>query len=374
MNIIDVIPKICKFFPGATALFLQFGLVLVSYYHSFTENVVVNTAFEGAKGLEKVANVFLIPSQYLCDGQIVEYDGENFKLKQQFQYKTQKKIFSPFAITFFTPGTLIGSALKGIALFNSEVKERHIALKAHIQSKAIKPHTSYYAKVGINAKDWREGKRCTPQGYKRRPGDENNLASDKEALAEITTLLTDAGVPFWVDCGTCIGAYRYGGVIPWDYDLDLSILEIDFQNAKNALRNLNPQKFQMQDWSSRGRPGSYIRVYVKDSHNHIDVYCNAVDEKAQTVTYIISHIDSAFMAEDWKERERRQITPIPFDVIFPLKKGIFDGIEVPVPNQTARFLQYKYGENLKPSRVYSEKTGEYEKDLTHPYWDIPLTH
>lgn len=80
------------------------------------------------------------------------------------------------------------------------------------------------------------------------------------------------------------------------------------------------------------------------------------------------------MAEDWKERERRQMAPIPFDVIFPLKKGLFDGIEVPVPNKTARFIQYKYGSNINPPRIYDEETEEYEKDLTHPYWNVPLAH
>lgn len=374
MSIIDIFPKLCKLFPGATALILQFGMVLVSYYHVFTENVVVNTSFEEAHGLEKVANVFLMPSQYLCDGKVVHYDGETFEMRQRFQYKTQKRLFSPFALTFFTPGTLIGSTLKGIALFNSEVKERHIALKAFIQSTEIEPHHSYYNTVGINAQDWKKGEECTPQGYKRRPGDENNLAHDKEALVEISKLLTEAKVPFWVDCGTCIGAYRYGGVIPWDNDLDLSILEVDFENAKNALRALSPEKFQMQDWSSRGRPGSYIRVYVKESQNHIDIYCNEVDESDKTITYIVAHLESSFMAEDWKERERRQMAPIPFDVIFPLKRGTFDGIEVPVPNKTTRFIQYKYGENINPPRIYSEETGEYEKDLTHPYWDVPLAH
>ena len=374
MSIVDVFPKICKIFPGVTGVFLQLGMVLVSYYHVLTENVVVNTAFEEARGLEKFANVLLMPTQYLCEGKVINYDGQNFEVNQRFQYATHKRIYSPIAMTFFTPGIILGSTLKGLSLFNEEVKARHIALKAYTQSVKVDSNLDHYRAAGIDVTDWREGELCINQGYERRPGDENHLIPDKEALKAISNLLTNAEIPFWVDCGTCIGAFRYGGIIPWDNDLDLSILVDDFQNARNVLRQLDPKRFVAQDWSGRGRTGTYIRVYVKENQNHIDIYCNDIDPIAQTITYIVGHLDSDFMAEAWKERERRQMTPIPYDVIFPLKKGTFDGIEVPVPNQTARFIQYKYGPNINPPRIYSAETGAYEKDLTHPYWDVPLAH
>lgn len=374
MAIIDIFPKICKLFPGTTGVFLQIGMVLVSYYHTLSENVVINTSFEEARGIEKFANILLMPAQYLCEGKTVSFNGQEFEVKQRFQYKTKKRVYSPIALTFFTPGILLGCTAKGIALFNHEVKARHIALKAHFNSTAVLSNLDQFHALGIDTTDWREGEACISQGYKRRPGDENNLTPDKVALVEISKLFSEARIPFWVDCGTCIGTYRYGGVIPWDNDLDLSILVDDFQNAKNVLRNLDSKKFVSQDWSSRGRPGCYIRVYVKESQNHIDIYCNDIDPAKKTVTYIVAHLDSNFMAEDWKERERRQMAPIPFDVIFPLKKGLFDGIEVPVPNKTARFIQYKYGSNINPPRIYDDETEEYEKDLTHPYWNVPLAH
>ena len=231
-----------------------------------------------------------------------------------------------------------------------------------------------HTELGINLADWREASLSKSQGYQRRPGDENHLLPDKEALKEIVAILSKEKIPFWVDCGTCIGTFRYGGVIPWDNDIDISILVNDFQNVKNALKRLDSTKFIAQDWSSRGHPDSYIRVFVKESNNHIDIYCNDINPISKTITYIVSHIDSNFMAKDWKERERRQTAPIPFDVIFPLQKGIFDGIEVPIPNQTSRFISYKYGPNIAPPKVYSEQTGRYEKDLSHPYWNVPLAH
>ncbi len=374
MTIIDAFPKICKIFPGVTAALVHLGMSLVGYYHIFCESPWVNTSFEEARGLEKVANVFLMPAHYLCEGKAIAYDGEHFRVKQRFQYETGKKIYSPVALTFFTPGLILGTVCKKVALLSPEVAMRHNMLKQELRSKKISSKNDYYYSLGIPINDWRKGEKLISQGYKRRPGDENVLLPDKEALKEIITLLSKAEIPFWVDCGTCIGTFRYEGVLPWDNDIDIAVLVSDFQNVRHALRRLDRKKYVAQDWSDRGRPEAYIRVYIKESRNHIDIYHNDIDAENKTVKYIIAHENSPFMATDWKERERRQASPIPFDVIFPLKRGNFDGIEVPVPNQTARFIQTKYGPNITPPWIYNEETGDYEKDLSHPYWEIPLAH
>src|SRR3989344_5065573 len=47
------------------------------------------------------------------------------------------------------------------------------------------------------------------QGFQRKKNDENHLFVDKCALRDIGTLLNQAHIPWWVDCGTCLGAYRY---------------------------------------------------------------------------------------------------------------------------------------------------------------------
>jgi phosphorylcholine metabolism protein LicD len=197
---------------------------------------------------------------------------------------------------------------------------------------------------------------------------------DKKALQEITRLLSEKGIPFWVDCGTCLGAYRYGGIIPWDNDLDLAAIKEDFENIMHALQALDETKYVVQDWSNRCRPGTYIRVYIKSNRNHIDIYLSAIDAENETLTNILSYGESHFMAESWKIRERMFGKPVPFDVIFPLKKAKFDGIDIPVPNQIEVYLSYKYGPNISPVMIYNEATDHYEKDLSHPYWGIPLVH
>ena len=375
MNPIDLVVKICKFFSGFTSGIVHYGLVLVYCYHIFCSSIF-NTTFQEAQGIEWAANTALAPVHYLCNGKSISFDEKTgkFLIKQRYQYKTGKMLYSPFALTFFTPSLLIGGTLKALAFLSPETHRRHASLKNQMHSTEVISKNETFRSMGIAVNDWKKGEEFISQGNQRRPGDENVLRADKEALKEIAQIFYKHDLPFWVDCGTCIGVYRYGGVIPWDNDLDISILLPDFQNAKNALNELDPKKYVAQDWSGRGCPGTYIRVYVKESHNHIDIYTNAIDAEKQTIKYIIAHEESPFMAEKWKQRERLQTDPIPFDVVFPLKLGLLDGIEVPVPNHTAEFLTIKYGPDLNPPKVYSPETGNYEKDLTHPYWKVPFAH
>lgn len=376
MNIIDLIVKICKFFPGISDRIVHYGLVLVSVYHLFASSTFFNTSFEEARGIERAANIALAPVHYICNGKEVSWGEkeEKFIIKQRYHYETGKKLYSPFALALFTPSLIVGGSLKAIAHFSPEVQQRHLALKTQVNSTEVLSNNDYFRSIGMEVGDWKLGEKLISQGYKRRPGDENVLSADKEALKAIAQIFYKHDIPFWVDCGTCIGTYRHAGVIPWDNDLDLSILLPDFQNAKNALNELDQTKFIAQDWSGRGCPGTYIRVYVRESHSHIDIYTNSINTDNSTIKYIIAHEDSPFMAEKWKQRERLQASPIPFDTVFPLKLGLFDGIEVPVPNDVVNFLTIKYGPDLNPTRVYSEETGDYEKDLTHPYWNVPLAH
>lgn len=212
------------------------------------------------------------------------------------------------------------------------------------------------------------------QGYKRRPGDEMTLFFEKEALKDISAILTNAQIPWWVDCGTCLGAYRYSGVIPWDGDIDIAVLAPDFANVQHALNQLDPKKYIVQDWSSRERPDSYMKVYVRKTGTLIDIYHFDIDLEKRQIAYILALESNLFFPEWWKVRERRFKVPVAFETVFPLKKAQFDGIEVFVPNNVEKYLQRYYGENLDPAKIYDPIADRYEKDLSHPYWQRVYAH
>ncbi|MEM7174855.1 MAG: LicD family protein [Chlamydiota bacterium] len=374
MSLANIFPKICQTFPKLTTTIVHFGLIVVYYYHLFSSSVFFNVAFDDAKGVEKIANQLLAPVHYLCGARTACYHSttNSYQLRLRFDYQHGKRTYSPLSIYFFSPSLTLGTLLKGISLLAPNVRAKHLALNAQLCSTRVNSHNDTYRSMGLAINDFSKEALLQSAKSKRRPEDTNHLQVDKQALKAIVSILHSHEIPFWVDCGTLLGTYHYEGVIPWDYDIDIGIIADDSDNVIHALNALDPNQYCVQDWSNRDVPHSYIRVYIKENHNHIDIFHYAIDQAEKMLTFILSYENSHFMAEDWKIRERTHVKSFPFAMIFPLKKGIFDGIAVPVPRDTVGYLKLMYGDRLDPVRVYDPKTGRYEKDLSHPYWQLPL--
>jgi len=348
-------------------IFLSMPAVMM--YHALTENVFLNTAASDAQGLESIGDALLSPVQYVLNGKVAILENGEYVLEQRFDYSSLFPLKMGGSVFSLPLSLCLGSAVKGAAYLFEETRLRHKALAEAFTRGRTSSLRDYYQKIGLPVDV--DGGTIDPPSHRRRPQDENVLKPEKELLSEIARIFKKAQIPFWVDCGTCIGAYRYGGAIPWDNDIDIAVLLPDFDNIWNVLQELDHEKYHVQDWSNRCRPKTYIRVYIKETRNHLDLYHFAINPEKKEVAYLLSNEVSPFMTESWKVRERRYTVPSAFETIFPLKRANFDGIEVFVPNQTKKYLQERYGENIEPAKIYDPETGEYEKDLTHPYWQIP---
>jgi phosphorylcholine metabolism protein LicD len=343
-----------------------YGMPLVTAYHLIISNVFINTAADDATGLERAGNLILTPVRYVFCGKVAVSENGTYTLKQQFDYVDSLTLKSCLSL-ISTPISLpVGSLLKAASYLSQNTRDRHYLIQAALDSRETHPNTALFKKLGLPLSSRYE--QVDPPQHQRRPGEENKFALEKALLKEIVRIFDEHQIPYWLDAGTCLGAYRYGGVIPWDKDVDMAILMPDFQNAFNALKALDPEKYQVQDWSHRCHPGTYIRVFVKENRNHLDIYNYTIDPENKTLTYFVSFMDSNLMTTAWKVYERRFQNPSAYETIFPLRKAQFDGIEVCVPNKTKLYLQERYGENIGPIKIYNEFTGEYEKDLSHPYW------
>ncbi|MDN3503956.1 MAG: LicD family protein [Rhabdochlamydiaceae bacterium] len=354
------------------------GLPLVNIYHSITGSVFFNMEIEGAKGLEKFANHLLVPSRYLFAGQkvaIKNRDGKQIcEIKQHYNYEIRFGARTIASLCAFPIATPLGLTLKALSFIDSRSLNRHKIARSCLNSFHVNSNIAYYQSIGIDTSHYLEGETSECQHHKRRPGDSDLMKADQIALKKIMQVLNKHNLIFWLDTGTCLGAYRYGGVIPWDFDVDIAILEPDFRNVKNALNELDKSKYVVQDWSGRDFPETYLKVYVKESHSLIDIYHFKIHPKDQTLTSIVSNEKSIILSEKWKWRERRYKVPTPISYVFPLKKGEFDGLQVPIPNQTVKYLQLRYGDNLDPNCIYNELTRDYEKDESHPYWALEYAH
>jgi|SRR5579862_6507222 len=355
---------------------IYFGMPAVTCYHLLCGNVFLNTAAQDAQGLEKMGDIALTSFRYLFAGNTAyPMDGQDrYEIKQHFDYHEHLFLKTAGSLVTLPFGVAVGSALKGASFLCADVRARHSAIVKSLHATQITPQTDLYRKLLIDVGEDAISDRLVPKGYERRLSDIEHLSEEKKAFSQIVRIFKDNGILFWADCGTCLGAYRYGGIIPWDNDLDLAILQPDFANMKSALNALDPNLYLVEDWSNRTLPETYVRVYIRSTRQYIDIYTYAIHPDTQSIQYICSNVNSMFMQEGWKINERRYMVETPFAIVFPLRLADFDGIEVPVPQQTEKYLQMRYGENLAPVKVYNAKSGSYEKDLTHPYWQRAHAH
>lgn len=353
----------------ATVYFFFFA----SIYQTFTDDRFFNIRCTNETFIEEVADFLLIPYQYAFMGRIASpRDDGSWHFESRFNYNDYFWIKNIPSFLFAQPSLLLGGAIKGLACLDQNVRIRYQTIQ---NSQIIHLHNDEYQNLGLFQENPISEEIFISLGHPRRPGDENHLSEEKEALREIGKALTNAGIFWWVDCGTCLGTYRYGGVIPWDFDIDIALLEPDFENVEIALKQLDPKKYILMDVSAREHPMSLMRVILKNHPlKQIDLYYFRIIPQSRMLQFILSQENHIFMLESWKIREKPFKTPTKFENIFPLKKAIFDGIEVFVPNNITQYLSRVYGENLAPAKKYSAETGEYEKDLSHPYWQRPFAH
>ena len=350
-----------------------FFMPAVCSYFAITAHPFLNMAIRDADGLEWVGNQLLAPTHYLLAGkEAMQKPDGSWEFVQKYDYDHDFWVRTVSSLFVLPPSLILGSAVKGAALLSETSRTRHTSLVEALRSTQANSHREEYRKMGLRVDE--TAPPFVSQGHLRRPGDEEVLQSEKKALRAITKILTDAEIPWWVDCGTCLGAYRYGGVIPWDEDIDVAVLLPDFYNVKRALNQLKPSEYIVQDWSSRSHPDSYIKVYIKESGTMIDVYFFDIVPEKKELRYILSLEHHLFFPEWWKIRERRFKAPVAFDTVFPLRKADLDGVEVFVPNDPKKYLQRCYGENLDPAKIYDPSTCRYERDLSHPYWQNAYVH
>lgn len=74
-----------------------------------------------------------------------------------------------------------------------------------------------------------------------------------EMLKYIDRICRENNITYWLSSGTCLGAVRHGGFIPWDDDVDIEMLEPDYHKLLKILKEQNDSPYVVQDSATDSR-------------------------------------------------------------------------------------------------------------------------
>jgi hypothetical protein len=143
-------------------------------------------------------------------------------------------------------------------------------------------------------------------------------------LNDVTRVLEENNLEYFISFGTLLGAVRHGGLIPWDTDTDILIAEKDKQRVIEILKKALPSHYRVME-DTDDIVGSIVRVNLSESNTlHIDLF-----------TYIEEANNIVFGYERRFDKED----------IFPLKQIPFYDFKLFAPIEIGKQLKTFYGED-----------------------------
>ncbi|HYE09814.1 MAG TPA: LicD family protein [Patescibacteria group bacterium] len=81
-----------------------------------------------------------------------------------------------------------------------------------------------------------------------------------DTMKFIDEICRNNNIVYYIMGGTALGAVRHGGFIPWDDDLDIFMTTQNYIKFKSVFRQLNNDKFILQEWRIHDNYLEYAKV------------------------------------------------------------------------------------------------------------------
>lgn len=195
---------------------------------------------------------------------------------------------------------------------------------------------------------------------------EDLVRTPKEEIGRIYTLhhyvdglLKEKGIPYFAIAGTLLGAVRHGGVIPWDDDLDIAIMDGDLPKVYDLRGTLNQQGYDITEF------GGGVKIYYMDGKTipdpehpgesykwkfpWVDLFLMKVE--GDRVVYAVDRLKEGFKNEWFYAEDVKHLKPLPFG----------EGT-IPAPDQWIDYLNRVYDVNWNTT-AYKDYDHAEEKRL-----------
>ena len=240
--------------------------------------------------------------------------------------------------------------------------------------------------------------------------------ADLKLMEIFNKLCENHGLTYWLDFGNLLGAVRHNGFIPWDDDVDLSMIRDDYEKFIELFKNgIDDYPDLYLEFNNNGKNKCFVKLLHKKIPNiQIDIfpydfyYKSTNAEEKQNLTKLmksymnkwyykalflffktqhglmrkrfknittkkilrnnkvdISSKPSLFYGIDYPHQHKQLV--FDYDTIFPLKKVQFEDKEFLAPNNIDKLLTDEFGNYMSlPNDCYPRHASENEqsKDIT----------
>ncbi|NWR55847.1 FKRP protein, partial [Bucorvus abyssinicus] len=159
------------------------------------------------------------------------------------------------------------------------------------------------------------------------------LRALRETARHVVTTLEAAGVRYWLEGGSLLGAARLGDIIPWDYDVDLGLYREDIPKCRWLAAVAAAGAAAVEDaegfvWE-KAAEGEFYRVhYSRSNRLHVDLWPFYPRGGVMTKETWLGHPQDV----EFPESFLRPRVPVPFA-----------GFTAMAPNRARAFLELKFG-------------------------------
>jgi phosphorylcholine metabolism protein LicD len=192
-----------------------------------------------------------------------------------------------------------------------------------------------------------------------------------EMMETFTNLLDKYSIDYWIISGTCLGAVRHKGMIPWDDDIDIAIMkdqenilksevfkkDVDNMGFRLPVYGMFGYKLVSKDTLPVDAPCvDIIKAFDPKYHPFIDIF---IMKKGPDKRIIF---DRKFAQVAWPKEWFYE------DEIFPTKKMNFGSFSFKGPRLPDPYLARAYGNDYNTKACYEGRHGQ----IWYPKTCFPL--
>ena len=182
-----------------------------------------------------------------------------------------------------------------------------------------------------------------------------------EMLRSFDLVCRKYNLKYWCVEGTFIGAVRHHGWIPYDGDVDVCMLDTDYEIFRSKANELSSDLWLQ--YKDNDRLYNLNIRKIRHLHSHYTTYApRNCHTGLQIDIFVYKKIDDDLICLADKDHQIGDVINMKYDEIFPLSEGKFEGINVYLPNNYQKY-SIKYWGNYPPTLFPIEKRYPHEGDM-----------